>query len=306
MFEILIVDDDSKERKQIVNLFSKKDVKIKEAASGVEAIDLIGKHPTFDIAVIDIIMPGLHGLDTMSRLKKLKPDLIVFLIGGEREYKLGQRGLKIGATGVMKKPLTTEEVDSIIEIVQKTKVNQVSEFINFNFDTLINFTQKIVDLPPSRKLLEITAEESKKETGFDEIILFEIDKTKNFIQSFPKNDLELELIDIPEKEVLNENDISDYIIGIENSEFNSILPLKNRDKIMGFIIIKSNKSIEQHYLLLIEKFFALTLKLIWMQESLIDTIDMQAKAESEAGELKDKLSRAVSLLEKMKEKMGKK
>ena len=51
---------------------------------------------------------------------------------------------------------------------------------------------------------------------------------------------------------------------------------------------------------------ALTLKLIWMQESLIDTIDMQAKAESEAGELKDKLSRAVSLLEKMKEKMGKK
>ena len=82
--------------------------------------------------------------------------------------------------------------------------------------------------------------------------------------------------------------------------------MKSRNKIIGSALILSNKEMEKHYLLLIEKFLTLNLRMIWMQDSLTSTIDLQAKAEAEAEELKDKLSRAVALLDKLKQKLGKK
>lgn len=306
MLEILVVDDNREEREQIVKKFAGKEVKIREASSGVEAIEILGKNPVFDLAVVDIIMPGLHGLDTMKRLKKLKPDLVVFLVAGEREYKLGERGVKLGAKGVIKKPITDDDVNVILTTVQELKVANVREYINFNFDVLIDYVQKVVDYPPSDKLIKLLEDEAIKELGIDKIILFEKNREGEFKQRYPENGSGFEIIDIPESEILSSEEIMNFIVGVEEGEFNSLLPLKNRDKIIGLVLIISNKKYDKHYALLIEKFLALNLKILWMQESLTDTIDLQAKAESEVEELKDKLSRAVALLDKMKQKLGKK
>ena len=66
-FRIMIVDDEDSQREMLAGYLSKKGYRIKTAGSGQEALDIY-ENESFEIALLDQKMPGMDGLEMLSRL----------------------------------------------------------------------------------------------------------------------------------------------------------------------------------------------------------------------------------------------
>ena len=78
-----------------------------EAADGDELLRLI-KANDYDVAVIDMSMPGLAGIDLIKRLKREKPALRVLVLSMHGESQYAARALKAGASGYLNKDSASE------------------------------------------------------------------------------------------------------------------------------------------------------------------------------------------------------
>jgi DNA-binding NarL/FixJ family response regulator len=78
-----------------------------EASNGDEALALV-KAADFDVAMIDMSMPGLAGMDLIKRLKIEKPKLRILVLSMHGEHQYAARALKAGASGYLNKDSTPE------------------------------------------------------------------------------------------------------------------------------------------------------------------------------------------------------
>lgn len=120
MIKILIVDDHAIVREGLKQIVAEENDMIVsgEAQDASELFNLvINNH--FDIAVIDISMPGRSGLDALKDLKKTKPDLPVLILSMFSEEQYGLRAIKAGASGYMKKVSAPNELVSAIRNIVK-------------------------------------------------------------------------------------------------------------------------------------------------------------------------------------------
>ena len=107
-FSVLIVDDEQWVRDvfrdfcETANVF---DVELAE--SGAEAIDKI-REKQYDLVTLDIIMPEMSGLETLTRMKRIAPKLPVVVITGNATDKLVNEAGVLGACRVMYKPVRLE------------------------------------------------------------------------------------------------------------------------------------------------------------------------------------------------------
>jgi DNA-binding NarL/FixJ family response regulator len=109
MIRVLIADDHKIVRdglKRILSAHGEVDV-TGEAADGDQALALVRAHE-FDLAMVDMSMPGLSGIDLIKRLKLEKPKLRILVLSmhGERQY--AARALKAGASGYLNKDSAAE------------------------------------------------------------------------------------------------------------------------------------------------------------------------------------------------------
>jgi len=80
-----------------------------EAASGDEALALI-KSNDYDVALLDMSMPGLSGIDLIKRLKIEKPGLKLLILSMHGEHQYAARALKAGASGYLTKDSAAEKL----------------------------------------------------------------------------------------------------------------------------------------------------------------------------------------------------
>src|SRR5271157_813088 len=111
---ILVVDDEQ----DVINfmeIFLKrfKILGIK-ASSGDEALDIYAKNK-IDFVFLDINMKGLDGLEVLSQLKALNPDVKVFMITGSQDVEERRKALALGALDFITKPLDLNELKEKIE-----------------------------------------------------------------------------------------------------------------------------------------------------------------------------------------------
>lgn len=84
-----------------------------EAASGDEALALV-KANDYDIAMLDMSMPGLAGIDLIKRLKIEKPGLKLLVLSMHGEQQYAARALKAGAAGYLNKDSAGEQLVSAL------------------------------------------------------------------------------------------------------------------------------------------------------------------------------------------------
>ncbi|MFD2328718.1 response regulator [Cohnella sp. GCM10020058] len=80
-----------------------------EAKHGLEALELAAAQPP-DIALVDITMPFMDGLELAERLKREYPDTSVVLVTGHNEFDYARRALKLGVEDYILKPFSKEEL----------------------------------------------------------------------------------------------------------------------------------------------------------------------------------------------------
>jgi DNA-binding NarL/FixJ family response regulator len=111
MIRVLLADDHPLVREGLKQLLSATaDVRVEaEAANGDEALALI-KANDFDIAVVDLSMPGLAGIELVKRLKLEKPRLRVLVLSMHGEQQYAARALRAGASGYLTKDSAVEQL----------------------------------------------------------------------------------------------------------------------------------------------------------------------------------------------------
>ena len=138
-FRIMIVDDEDSQREMLAGYLSKKGYRIKTAGSGQEALDIY-ENESFEIALLDQKMPGMDGLELLSRLKQIDPELQVIMITAHGTVETAVTAMTSGAYHYITKPITN--LDELLELIRRAgekhyllRENRfLKEQINENYD----------------------------------------------------------------------------------------------------------------------------------------------------------------------------
>ncbi len=114
-FGVLIVDDDVELRSELADMLEGYDVV--EAGSGDEALGIISSANNIDAVVLDIRMPGIDGLETLRRIKKIAPELGVIIFTGFSTKDAAVNALKNHADDYLEKPADIDRLGSAVENV---------------------------------------------------------------------------------------------------------------------------------------------------------------------------------------------
>ena len=122
MIRILIADDHTMVRQGLTHILEKShEMKIVASyANGVEALKWLRVNDC-DVALIDIAMPGMNGIDLLKQIRKEKPKLPVLILSAYPEDQYAVRLIKAGAVGYLNKECAPEEVVSAVRCVLSGK-----------------------------------------------------------------------------------------------------------------------------------------------------------------------------------------
>ena len=112
---VLVVDDEQSVRQCTVHAVQRLGLSAAGCADGVEALRYIKTGPHTDLVILDFMMPGLNGLETLRLLKQVRPDLPVLIVSGFCRNETASELLQAGAAGFLQKPFTLEEVSRELE-----------------------------------------------------------------------------------------------------------------------------------------------------------------------------------------------
>ncbi|MFZ5426068.1 MAG: response regulator [Thermodesulfobacteriota bacterium] len=120
---ILVVDDEKDFNETIVKRLNRRGFAAQSALSGPEALALLAKSG-FDVALLDIMMPGMDGIEVLREMKKRHPSVEVILLTGHASVESGVQGMSIGANAYLIKPVDFEELLAAIgQAYERNRLN---------------------------------------------------------------------------------------------------------------------------------------------------------------------------------------
>ncbi|AAR34330.1 sigma-54-dependent Fis family transcriptional regulator [Geobacter sulfurreducens] len=117
---ILVADDEESMRWVLSKALRKKGFTVDLARDGEEALRLIQSNE-YDLAILDIKMPGFTGLELLDKVRELKHDLLMVIMTAEASMKNAVEAMKRGAYDYITKPFDLDVIDAIIEKVHKAR-----------------------------------------------------------------------------------------------------------------------------------------------------------------------------------------
>jgi two-component system nitrogen regulation response regulator GlnG len=117
---ILVADDEESMRWVLSKALRKKGFTVDLAKDGEEALKLIQEN-AYDLAIFDIKMPGISGLDLLDKVRDLKSDVLTVIMTAEASMKNAVEAMKRGAYDYITKPFDLDVIDAIVEKVNRAR-----------------------------------------------------------------------------------------------------------------------------------------------------------------------------------------
>jgi DNA-binding NtrC family response regulator len=111
---LLLVDDEVGYLEVLSKRFRKRDLAVTTANTGQQAIQLLRRNE-FDVAVVDLKMTDMDGIDVLKIFKKMDPDLSVIILTGHGSEQAAREGIEKGAFDYLIKPCDLENLLNIIK-----------------------------------------------------------------------------------------------------------------------------------------------------------------------------------------------
>lgn len=126
--EILIVDDETIERKGLTMLLRREKIEcnIREASNGKQALERLEEKPA-DLMLTDIKMPFMDGLQLTEICAQKYPDMKIVIFSGYGEFEYARKAMKSGVTNYILKPVDPAEFHRTIEDVTKQMYEKQKE-----------------------------------------------------------------------------------------------------------------------------------------------------------------------------------
>jgi len=106
---VLVVDDEQDFVETLVKRMERRGFKVTGVGSGQEALLLLGKEH-FDVVILDVMMPGMDGIETLREIKLAWPKIQVILLSGHGGEEMGIRGMAYGAYAYLLKPVALKTI----------------------------------------------------------------------------------------------------------------------------------------------------------------------------------------------------
>ena len=101
---VLIIDDEKQFAENLCRVLSFRDIDATAAFEGHNALKIINSSENFDAVVLDIKMPGMNGIETLTEIKKISPETEVIILTGHADIESGIEAIRIGAYDYLLKP----------------------------------------------------------------------------------------------------------------------------------------------------------------------------------------------------------
>jgi two-component system response regulator PilR (NtrC family) len=125
---MLVVDDEKSMREFLEIMLTKEGYEVHTAANGQEALSLARKE-LFDLAVLDIRMPKMDGIETLRHLKEMSPDTLVLMITAYASTDTAIQAMKQGAYDYITKPFKIDEIKMTIKKALENKSLQTENIL---------------------------------------------------------------------------------------------------------------------------------------------------------------------------------
>lgn len=113
--KILLVDDEPGMLRYIKTLLEVDDHHVETASTGEEALERVQKGLKPDLVLLDLLMPGIDGLETLESLRKMQPGTKVVMLSCVNDTKKVVQAIRLGATDYITKPFQKAELDAVID-----------------------------------------------------------------------------------------------------------------------------------------------------------------------------------------------
>ncbi len=111
---ILIIDDEQNICQSLLGILEPEGYETLAVSSGEDGLEALARR-RFDLALLDIMLPGIDGLETLSRVKAIRPNCQVIIISGHGTIETAVRATKLGAFDFMEKPLSMEKTLLVVK-----------------------------------------------------------------------------------------------------------------------------------------------------------------------------------------------
>jgi DNA-binding response OmpR family regulator len=157
---ILIAEDEDIPRKKLKQVLEKEGSwKVFEACDGIEAVELF-RQTKFDIVLMDLKMPRLDGIQTLSELRKMSDNFEAIIFTGYGDERSAIEAMRNGAMSFLKKPI---DLDQLIVTVEKA-IEKLSSARALKFRTReLDLARQIITRITQEQEVIISVHESTKE-----------------------------------------------------------------------------------------------------------------------------------------------
>ncbi len=145
--KILLVDDEPGMLRYIKTLLEVDDYKVETATTGEEALEKVEKGLAPDLVLLDVLMPGIDGLQTLEQIRQKQSGLKVVMLSCVNDTRKVVQAMKLGAQDYLTKPFQKAELDAVIDLCLGHK-----QAFNGEVEELAEDTFFIAASPAMRKI----------------------------------------------------------------------------------------------------------------------------------------------------------
>src|SRR5687767_5389822 len=157
MPRILIVDDEPGIRQSLKGIFSDEGFTTDAVASGEECLKKI-EESSYDLALLDIWLPGIDGLETLRRLREKSPQTRVVMISGHATIATAVSATKLGAYDFIEKPLSLEHTLLIARnALSHRRLEQANDLLRHQLEERFHIVGESIPVKALRKQIAIVA-----------------------------------------------------------------------------------------------------------------------------------------------------
>jgi two-component system, OmpR family, response regulator CpxR len=133
---VLLVDDERAFVDVLAERLETRGFDVSVVGSGEEAVAKISEQK-IDVVVLDVVMPGMGGIETLRRIKAESPMVEVLLLSGHATVETAIEGMKIGACDYLLKPTETTELVEKISAAYQKKADQEGRLLQAGIQDII-------------------------------------------------------------------------------------------------------------------------------------------------------------------------
>ncbi|MHB8880144.1 MAG: sigma-54-dependent transcriptional regulator [Thermodesulfovibrionales bacterium] len=153
MIRVLVIDDEEPMRRLLRKELTRKGFSVEVASDGQEGLDVL-KNSIFDVILLDIVMPGMDGIEVMKKLRRDPASPVILVLTGKATVETAVDAMKNGAYDYLTKPYKLDELAIVInrayEYGRLSIKNQLLQQELVRIESPFEF---ICDSPPMKEIL---------------------------------------------------------------------------------------------------------------------------------------------------------